>query len=316
MAGLAFAPEIEKAPAHQRSAAAPSPAIPGWSDDTDCALADYLVRLGLEDGRIAKVISVVNAAQEDERRETAQTDDLPLHTFMAAQADAAEGKGIVRLFIIEEQQILKQTYQTLFSSYAGTEVLGSCGDMSPASLETVSTLVPDVVLLGVKAVRADTVGKLGAIREANPKIGIVLLSSIYDAQGIKALRQFSQGSSSGCAYLLKHTVDTMEQLTQAIHSVAEGRVIVDPAVMGELIKTEQFQTGALRELSPKALEVLSWMAKGYRNEAIAGVMARDVKTIERHINNIYATVFCDDDDTGDRRVSAALMYLRATGALS
>ena len=316
MAGFAFAPEIGKAADDQRSTAAPGLAIPGWPDDPDSALSDPLERLGLEDGRVAKAISGVNATEEDKRQETAQTDVLPLHPFSAAHREAGEGKRTVRLFIIEEQQIQKQAYQALFGAHEGTEVLGSCGDTSPESLETVNMLVPDVVLLGVKAVKADTVGRLEVIRAANPEIGIVLLSSIYDSQGIKALRQFSANSSSGCAYLLKHTVDTIEQLTQAIHSVAEGRVIVDPSVMGELIKTEQFRTGALGELSPKALEVLSWMAKGYRNEAIARVMARDVKTIERHINNIYGTIFCDGEDSGDRRVSATLMYLRATGALS
>ena len=93
-------------------------------------------------------------------------------------------------------------------------------------------------------------------------------------------------------------------------------MIVDPSVMEELIKTGDNQSEALRDLTPRALEVLHLVSRGYRNETIAGVLSRDVKTIERHINNIYGTVFCDDDDTGDRRVSAALMYLRATGALS
>ena len=108
----------------------------------------------------------------------------------------------------------------------------------------------------------------------------------------------------------------MDQLTHAICSVAEGRMIVDRTVMEELIKTGDTQNGMLRDLSPRFLEVLQWVARGYRNETIAGVLSRDVKTVERHINNIYTALLGPDDDAKHPRVRAALMYLRATGVLS
>ena len=41
-------------------------------------------------------------------------------------------------------------------------------------------------------------------------MGLVLLMAMYDGKGIKALREFSRDSSSGCAYILKHTIDTVE----------------------------------------------------------------------------------------------------------
>ena len=146
-------------------------------------------------------------------------------------------------------------------------------------------------------------------------MGVVLLFAFYDTQGIKALREFSRDVSVGRAYLLKHTIDTVDQLNHTISSVAEGRMIVDPTVMEELIKTGDAQNEMLRDLSPRALEVLHWVARGYRNETIAGVLSRDVKTVERHINNIY-TALLGPEDTKHPRVKAALMYLRATGVLS
>ncbi len=120
----------------------------------------------------------------------------------------------------------------------------------------------------------------------------------------------------GRAYLLKHTIDTVDQFTHAITSVAEGRMIVDPTVMEELLKNGDSQNSMLRELSPRALEVLHWVSRGYRNETIAGVLSRDVKTVERHINNIYSTLLSSNDEAKHPRVRAALMYLRATGVLS
>jgi DNA-binding CsgD family transcriptional regulator len=31
------------------------------------------------------------------------------------------------------------------------------------------------------------------------------------------------------------------------------------------------------------MKVLGWLAKGYRNDTIAGLLSRDVKTVEGHI---------------------------------
>ena len=114
----------------------------------------------------------------------------------------------------------------------------------------------------------------------------------------------------------KHTVDTMEQLEQIVHWVAEGKVIIDPAVMEALLGPEETSADALHGLSPKALEVLKWLAKGYRNEAIADTLSRDTKTIERHINNIYSTFDAYDAGGMHPRVHATLMYLKAVGAIS
>ena len=60
-------------------------------------------------------------------------------------------------------------------------------------------------------------------------------------------------------------------------------------LMERLIRTGDTRSSFLKDLSPRELEVLSWMAKGYRNDTIADVLSRDVKTVERHINNIYTS---------------------------
>ena len=71
-----------------------------------------------------------------------------------------------------------------------------------------------------------------------------------------------------------------------IQAVAQGRVIVDPMVMEGLVSPKEVSSAVLPGLSPREMEVLSWIAKGYRNDTIADVLSRDVKTVERHINNI------------------------------
>jgi DNA-binding NarL/FixJ family response regulator len=169
--------------------------------------------------------------------------------------------------------------------------------------------------LGIKILQPATVEKLEMLREGCPEVAIVLLSAAYDMKGIRALREFARGASAGCAYLLKHTIDTVEQLTQMVHSVSEGRIIVDQTVMEGLITSGETYSAFLKELSPREMEVLSWMAKGYRNITIAEVLCLEPKTIERHINSIYSKLG-GAPDSKHPRVYAITLFLRAAGLLS
>ena len=156
------------------------------------------------------------------------------------------------------------------------------------SLVAATALSPDVILVGTRSLQSNTIDQLRTLRRMAPTVGIVLLSFSYDLKGIRALREFSRHASVGCAYLLKHTIDSVEQLVQVVSSVAEGRIIVDPGVMEELVTATEPKSGLLKNLSPREMEVLGWMARGYRNNAIAQILHLEPKTVERHINNIYS----------------------------
>lgn len=294
--------------------------------ELESELTSYLGTLGLGDNHLAKVVSLLQATHgegspqaigEVSETESVEEEEAPVVARPRQRSAPATERDTVGLFLAEEQQILMHAYRSFFSAQPAVQLLGyPVETSSDALIDAVNTHQPDVMLLGVKALRTSTVEVLETLREACPKLAVVLLFAFYDAQGIKALREFSRDVSVGRAYLLKHTIDTVDQLTHAICSVAEGRMIVDPTVMEELIKTGDAQNEMLRDLSPRALEVLHWVARGYRNETIAGVLSRDVKTVERHINNIYTSLLSPDDQARHPRVKAALMYLRATGVLS
>ena len=295
----------------------------GSQTDLKSELTSYLSELGLGDGHLANVISLMQATGgqaipaellDDDSENTQPEPEIeapPIEGISQANkptpfSPGSAQTGGVTVFLAEEQQILLQAFKTFFEGQESVDLLGSSSDTSSEALiQAAKEMCPKVMLLGVKALRPSTVEILESLRDACPDIAIVLLFAFYDTKGIQALREFSRDMSVGRAYLLKHTVDTVEQLTHAISSVAEGRMIVDPMIMEELIKNGDSQSGMLRELSPRALEVLHWVSRGYRNETIAGVSSRDVKTVERHINNIYTTLLDSDDEAKHPRVRAA-----------
>ncbi|MDD5095726.1 MAG: response regulator transcription factor [Dehalococcoidia bacterium] len=221
----------------------------------------------------------------------------------------------IKLYIVEEQEILQEAYKSAFPAETTIEVMGvSSSATVDIILSMLAATQPDALLLGIKMLQPSTVKQLVIIREQFPDIGIVILSTLYDIQGIKHLREFTRRSSKGCAILLKHSIDRIGQLAQVVHSVTQGQVILDSVVMEGLISNTEANTVLLKELSHRELEVLSWMAKGYRNGTIAEMLCVDPKTIERHINAIYSKL-SNVTDSKDPRVNSIMLYLKATGQL-
>ena len=220
---------------------------------------------------------------------------------------------VVRLFVAEEQPLLRQAYATLLEASAEIVVVGSAPFDDPDSLaEGVRATVPDVAIIGTRFLTPETVDRLLALRRGAPSTGFVLLSYSYDTRAVSGLREFSRRSVAGCAYLLKHTIASVDQLVQVVVSVAEGRVIIDPKVLDDLVTAAEPRTGALKQLSPREIEVLGWMSRGYRNSAIARFLHLEPKTVERHTYNIYVKLG-ECPDTKHPRAQAIATFLTASG---
>jgi two-component system nitrate/nitrite response regulator NarL len=229
----------------------------------------------------------------------------------------------VKLLIAEEQEIFRVAYKSFFSQHPNIEAIRISADTDGELLVgKARELKPGVILLGIGVLQPASVKTLEMLRENCPEVAIVLLSASYDASGFVALRRFSRGSS-GCAYLLKHTMNSVRELTEVILGVAQGRITIDPPVWDGLMAAADSPTFLLKELSPRDLlkelspreqEVLGWMAKGFRNSTIAEVLYLELKTVERHINSIFSKLG-DCPDTKDPRVNAITLYLRAMGRL-
>ena len=307
----------------------------------------YLAQMGLGDSDLAKVASLLQTIRghslpqpvtgEDLQRamvaeeliKTMQGENLLLeprpsrqHTDTArpVSPESPASTKAIKLYLVEEQQVMREAYQKFLRTQPNIQLLNSPGDTFPDDFAAaVTALEPDVVLFGVKVLQATTVETLVNLRKVWPHGATVLMFALLEAKGIQALREYSKDAVSGYAYLLKHKFDTTEQLAQVISSVAEGRVIVDPEVMVELVEADEGHQYILRDLSQRELEVLSWMAKAYANSTIASLMGLDISVVERHVKSIYRKLNDDHPDISsepeDRRVRAALLYLKATGLL-
>jgi two-component system nitrate/nitrite response regulator NarL len=221
----------------------------------------------------------------------------------------------VKLLIAEEQELFREAYQSFFSRHPNIEVIDISGDTDGELLVgKARALKPDVILLGIGVLQPASVKTLVMLRESCPEVALVLLSASYDVSGFNTLRRLSRRASSGRAYLLKHTMNSVRDLTHVILGVAKGRITIDPAVMDRLMAGTDSPTFLVKDLSPRELEVLDLMAKGYRNSSIADTLYLELKTVESHVNSIFSKLG-DCPDTKDMRVHAITLYLTAMGRL-
>jgi DNA-binding NarL/FixJ family response regulator len=136
---------------------------------------------------------------------------------------------------------------------------------------------------------------------------VVVLSQYAEPRyGLKLL----DGGSDGRAYLLKDRVRYRGQLVSAIETVARGGSMIDAKVIDALITARSAaENSPLMDLTPRELEILSYVARGHSNQAIADELVLTKRAVEKHINAIFLKLGLHDALDVSRRVKAALIYL-------
>lgn len=218
----------------------------------------------------------------------------------------------IRLYIAEEQALFREAFYAFFVSHPRFHLCGVSSDTSSTTLcAAVESLTPQVVLLGLKRLTSASVQALQDMHACSSEVGVVLLVGFHDPQALTTLRTCALSAHRGYAVLFKSTLNSVEEVSQAVLSVAEGRVVLDPAIL-EVFITPDTSSPFLNGFSPREQEILSFMAQGYSNKGIAQALFLDTKTVEHHINSIYSKVG-EMPKAVHPRVYVVVKYLQAKG---
>ncbi|MCD6638782.1 MAG: response regulator transcription factor, partial [Nocardioides sp.] len=149
------------------------------------------------------------------------------------------------------------------------------------------------------------------LRRTHPKVGVVALTQYTDVE--YALDLVSEGSDSR-GYLLKERVAAVDELVEALRTVAEGGSVIDQLVVDALLTTGARRSNSLLErLTPRETEVLAMVARGMTNAVIATELVITERAVEKHINSILAKLDLPADAPVHRRVAATLVFLSEAG---
>ena len=217
----------------------------------------------------------------------------------------------LRIALAEDNFLVREGVRRLLEIQDGIDVVATCGDLD-ALYAAVDQERPDVVLTDIRMPPTGTDEGIRAsnrLRQTHPDLGVVVLSQYDDPE--YALSLLEHGSARR-AYLLKERVSDPDQLLHAIREVAAGRSVIDSKVVDALVAARSRQTRSpLDDLSAREHEVLSEMAQGKNNAAIAVSLSLTVRAVEKHINAIFSKLALGEEPDVDRRVKAVLLCLSA-----
>jgi len=223
---------------------------------------------------------------------------------------------VINLCIIEELEIYREFYKSLFNDNSHIKIMDTIHDHDYTALRmAIVTHHPDAILFGIKSLEQCIVKELEDIRKRLPGMGILLLIMNYNTDSIQYLKKLAASGESGIGVFFRYSLQRVDQLYKMLASVSEGQIIIDPALSG-VIFSEKKIPAILNKLTQRELEILGLIAKGYTNSAIGEALYIDIKTVQHHITNIYGKILAETDMKKKHlRVSASRMYMENMGNL-
>lgn len=187
-----------------------------------------------------------------------------------------------RIVVADDQPVIAAGFAALLDAQPGLEVVGTAAN-GRELVDLVARERPDVALVDVRMPLMDGIEATGLITRDHATKVLILTTFDLDAYVYDAIRAGASG------FLLKDV--TADRLVEAVRIVAEGSMLLGPAVSQRLVA--DFARGAhrpapavLQELSPREHEVLLQLARGRSNAEIARELTVSVETVKSHVAEV------------------------------
>jgi DNA-binding NarL/FixJ family response regulator len=208
--------------------------------------------------------------------------------------------------VVGEDQPLTREGIVAALTEAGFEVLGTAKDATDL-IRKVRAHKPDVVVVDIRMPPNNADDGLRAaqeIRATEPEIGVLVVSQYLESRYALDL---VGDRAEGVGYLLKHRIADLSLFTDAVRRVARGGSALDPEVVERMV--ERPRASHRLKLTPRERDVMSLMAEGRSNIAIAERLVVTVGAVERHVTSIFDKLGLRQQPEDHRRVLAVLQYL-------
>jgi DNA-binding NarL/FixJ family response regulator len=214
--------------------------------------------------------------------------------------------GPLRVAIAEDSAVLRDGLVQLLVD-RGFAVTDAVSDPD-ALKESIERERPDVAVVDIRMPPTFTDEGLRAaidLRRRHPALGILLFSQYVETRYAADLLA---DDAAGIGYLLKDRVADTSDFVEALVRVASGGTALDPEVITQLLGASR-RGDSISGLSARERQVLSLMAEGRSNAAIATSLVVSEGAVEKHVANIFTKLDLPVSQTDHRRVLAVLRFL-------
>jgi DNA-binding NarL/FixJ family response regulator len=215
-------------------------------------------------------------------------------------------EGALRIAIAEDSAILRDGLVQLLVD-RGFVITGAVAE--PEALRSsVAANPPDVAVIDIRMPPTYTDEGLRLALELRARyegLGILLFSQYIET---RYAAELLADDAAGIGYLLKDRVADVSDFVEALVRVASGGTALDPEVVTQLLGASR-RTDSISVLSAREKEVLSLMAEGRSNAAIAQDLVISEGAVEKHVANIFTKFDLPVSQSDHRRVLAVLRFL-------
>lgn len=211
----------------------------------------------------------------------------------------------VRALLVDDQELVRSGLRRILRRRDGIVVVGECADGDEV-LAAVAEHQPDVVVMDLRMKRVNGIEATNALAEhGGPPV--LALTTFSDEELLSGVLR-----AGAAGFVLKDS--PAEELIRAVHAVARGDGYLDPSVTARVLTTYRTAAAdpapdAVRDLTPRELDVLMLVAKGRSNSEIAEELVISGVTVKSHIGRIFGKL-------GLRDRPAAIVYAYRHGIVA
>jgi len=200
----------------------------------------------------------------------------------------------IRLMIVDDQKLMREGLRTLLELEGGFEIVAEAGD-GQAALDAYAELQPDVVLMDIRMPGMDGVEATRRLHEKWSNARVIILTTFNDdAYVFEALRVGALG------YLLKDL--SGHELANAVQTVANGGVLIDPSVARKVVaefarltpSARPINDGLPDPLTERELDVLRLLSEGMSNREIGNKLSLTEGTVKNYVTNVLQKIGARD----------------------
>ena len=195
----------------------------------------------------------------------------------------------IRVVLADDHPIVLQGLQHLFARQDDFAVVACCADVESA-LRVIRTDRPDVLVLDLRMPGVDGIDLLRTLnREQITCRTVLLTAAITEEQVLETMKLGASG------IVLKESPP--ETLIECVRRVHRGEQWIDRDMVARALRTVLDREAAAREvaqmLTPREIEIVTMVAQGLRNRAIAERLSISEGTVKVHLHNIYEKLGVD-----------------------
>lgn len=190
-----------------------------------------------------------------------------------------ENGGSIRVLIVDDHQMFAQALLRALSDEPDIEVVGVAGTVEEATA-AVRMKQPDVVLMDYELPDGDGATATERIKHEVAGVKVVMVTSHVEEPVLVSAIE------AGCSgFVTKHKA--VEEVVAAVRAAAVGDALISPSMLARLLpKLRRSYRGIGSDLTAREIEILSLLAEGLSNQAIAERLVISLHTVRNHIQNV------------------------------